>query len=278
MYLRHYITMIPLKNNMQERHSDRLSYFYELARTSRDFYLDYLGERISLHTGMKVLEIGCGEGGNLLPFAEEGCSVTGIDRSETRIAQARQFFADAGQKGTFIHCDFFEVEWERLSPDGYSIILVHDVIEHIPQEMKVEFMKRAHQLLAPEGIIFWGFPAWQMPFGGHQQICRSRLCSKLPFIHLLPHYLYRRLLYACGESDACVDELLDIRACHVSVERFEAMLRMSGGQVLKRTLWFINPHYRQKFGLRPVRLSPLPGYLPYLRNFFCTACFYLTRK
>ena len=73
---------------MQERHQNRKQYFNELANTSRTFYIDYLRPEIEISEQTRVLEIGCGEGGNLLPFAEIGCQVTGIDLSETRIAQA----------------------------------------------------------------------------------------------------------------------------------------------------------------------------------------------
>ena len=48
-----------------------------------------------------VLEIGCGEGGNLMPFAKRGCDVTGIDISEERIKQATDFFSAENLKGHF---------------------------------------------------------------------------------------------------------------------------------------------------------------------------------
>ena len=63
---------------MQKRHQDRQCYFNELANTSRSFYIDYVKQFISLSSSTHILEIGCGEGGNLLPFAELDCKVTGI--------------------------------------------------------------------------------------------------------------------------------------------------------------------------------------------------------
>ena len=55
---------------MQQRHLDRWQYFNELANTSRKYYIDYLKSFLPITSDTKVLEIGCGEGGNLLPFAE----------------------------------------------------------------------------------------------------------------------------------------------------------------------------------------------------------------
>ena len=46
-----------------------------MASTAREFYLDYMKADIMLTPDTRVLEIGCGEGGNLLPFAEKGCNI-----------------------------------------------------------------------------------------------------------------------------------------------------------------------------------------------------------
>lgn len=257
---------------MQKRHTDRESYFNELANTSRNFYIDYVKRFIPLSPETGVLEIGCGEGGNLLPFAERGCQVTGIDRSEIRISQAQTFFASAGYKGDFHATDFFD-----FSPQTrYHLILIHDVIEHI--EKKEEFFRRLRPLLTEKGVIFWGFPSWQMPFGGHQQICRNKVVSSLPFIHLLPGPLYRIVLKCCRETDSCIHELMDIKRCRMTIESFEQLSRQNGYRIAHRQLWFINPHYQQKFHLRPRKLFPIPAKVKYIRNFFSTSCFYITTQ
>lgn len=259
---------------MQERHTDRESYFREEAATSGEFYVSYIRRARGILPGEAVLEVGCGEGGNLLPFARLGCRVTGIDRAGDRVRQAAAFFAKEGAEGRFVEGDF--LEYAPREGERYALALVHDVIEHIPD--KDAFVARLLGLLAPGGVVFWGFPAWQMPFGGHQQICRGRLCSRLPFCHLLPSPLYRALLRASGESPRTVDELLDIKRCRVTVEGFERLCRRHGLEIADRCLWLVNPHYKQKFRLRPRRLWRWAAAVPWARNFFSTSCFYLTRK
>ena len=74
---------------MQKRHTDREQYFKELAATCKKYYIPFLDKETSIGRGTKVLEIGCGDGGNLLPFLECGCDVTGIEISPTRISQAK---------------------------------------------------------------------------------------------------------------------------------------------------------------------------------------------
>lgn len=79
---------------MQQRHENRKTYFQELATTSELHFLPYIHRFTSVTPQSRILEIGCGEGGNLVPFARIGCRVTGIDLSENRIRQARQFFQE----------------------------------------------------------------------------------------------------------------------------------------------------------------------------------------
>lgn len=258
---------------MQERHQDRRLYFQELARTSEHYFLPYIMHVKAVHTGVKVLEIGCGEGGNLVPFARLGCKVTGIDIATSRIRQARQFFQLEKLEGEFIAMDVFRFE---RGMGEYDIVLVHDVMEHILE--KQSFLCHIRKFLKIDGVLFMGFPAWQMPFGGHQQIARNFWVSHFPFIHLLPQPLYKRLLYIGKETPDCVRELLHIRACRVTIEFFETEITRARYQIVDRNLWFINPHYEQKFGLKPRRLWPFLGRIPYLRNYFSTSCFYLLVK
>ena len=70
-------------------------------------------------------------------------------------------------------------------------------------------------------------------------------------------------------------ELLDIKRCGLSIETFEALLPQTGLQPFRRTLWLVNPHYQQKFGLRPRRMPRWAGRLKYLRNYASTSCWYL---
>lgn len=258
---------------MQVRHKDRKRYFEEQAATSKEYYLEYVERFHKVEEGLRVLEIGCGEGGNLLPFAERGCHVEGIDLSQTRIEQAETFFEEQDYECRFVCGNFCEMTPPEAKRK-YDVILIHDVIEHIPQKLKLCFLQNVRGFLAPSGIAFFGFPAWQMPFGGHQQICHSRI-SKCPWIHLLPKKIYERLLKRCGEGEDNVRELLSIREAATPIERFEELCRTAQLSVVLRHLWLINPHYRMKFGLTPRRVPPFLDRLPMLRNFYTTACFYI---
>ena len=174
---------------MQKRHTDRKMYFRDLEITSKEFYISYLSDFTELTPKSRILEVGCGEGGNLVPFAQLGCKVTGIDIAECRIKDAKAYFSEISNHATFVCSDFMQYPVPCNEEDKYDVILLHDVIEHVPT--KEPFLAHLRKFMKTKGVLFVGFPAWQMPFGGHQQICRSKLCSHLPFIHLLPNPLYQ---------------------------------------------------------------------------------------
>ena len=257
---------------MNRRYTDRDRYFSELAETSRNYYVDYVGRFLPLKSGSRVFEVGCGEGGNLLPFAERGCEAEGFDFSQGKIEAACRIFHEYKVKGRFWCQDFFEAPAPECK---YDLVLVHDVFEHIDPSRKLEFLCRLKQFVATGGIAFLAFPAWQMPFGGHQQTCRKWWLSVLPWIHLLPMRIYRGLLQLSKEPEDHIRELMDIRASRVTVESFERICKEAGCEVLDRTLWLINPHYRVKFGMVPIRLRLGLDHIPLIRNYASSSCFYV---
>lgn len=74
--------------------------------------MDYVKKYKTIDSVTRVLEVGCGEGGNLLPFARLGAKVVGVDLSETRIEQARIFFSKPIKKESSTMWIFFR--WHLL--------------------------------------------------------------------------------------------------------------------------------------------------------------------
>ncbi len=241
--------------------------------------MDYILSAISHHPthDTRVLEVGCGEGGILLPFAEKGCSVVGIDISQERIDEARVFFAECHQQAVFVCQDFTHVWEPKTEREHFDVILVHDVIEHIAPSCKKEFLLHIRLFLKKDGVVFFGFPVWHNPFGGHQQICAG-LASKVPFIHLLPKLVYRTILKLSGATTRSISELMDIRASRMTIERFERLTAAAGYTVCRRTHWLVNPHYKQKFHLKPRRQWIFFASISYLRNFYTTSVWYVLRQ
>jgi SAM-dependent methyltransferase len=169
----------------------------------------------------------------------------------------------------YVEKDIYQTDLAVDLRGPFDIIVLKDVIEHIHDQSRLMgYMKK---WLAPGGVIFFGFPPWQMPFGGHQQIARS-FVGKLPYIHLLPRFLYKFLLTVNKEP---VAELLEIRDTRISIERFERICREQAYRQVNKQHYLINPIYQWKFGLRPKRQWSWLSKIPYFRNFVTTCVYYL---
>lgn len=137
---------------MQYRQSDRKLYFHELSTTSQKYFIPYIEKYKEITHGINVLEIGCGDGGNLLPFSKKGCNTLGVDLAECRISDAKKFFHEANAAGEFFASDIFDIKGK----DGlFDLIICHDVLEHI--ENKSFFISSLKRFLAPRGGCFYLF-------------------------------------------------------------------------------------------------------------------------
>jgi SAM-dependent methyltransferase len=259
---------------MQKRHKNKPQYFDEQALTTQKFVVPFIADLVKFDSETTVLEIGCAEAGNLKPFLDMGCQCTGIDISCGRIELAKEFYKDHPnrQNLTLICEDIYKVNPDKK----YDVIIMRDVIEHIPgQEKFIGFVK---SFLKADGKFFLAFPPWQNPFGGHQQVCKSKLLSVLPWFHLFPQSIYTFILKVFGESDATIKGLLEIKETGISIERFERILKHENYKTEKRVFYFINPNYETKFGIKPRKQINLISSIPGLRNFFTTAIYYVVSK
>lgn len=256
---------------MQERHSNRKQYFLEQGITTKKYVIPYIQDVRPVNSDSRVLEVGCGEGGNLMPFLEMGCATVGVDIDKMKMEVGEQFMREnlPNPDITMVPESIYEVSAEDIGT--FDVIMLRDVIEHLPNQD--QFFKHAKKLLKPDGVIFFGFPPWCMPFGGHQQICQSKLLSKLPYFHLLPKFLYKFILKAFGESDHHVNELMSIKDTQISINRFNRLAKSNGYVFKKKTFYFINPNYEIKFKLKVREQNKLIGAIPFLRDFL-TTCYY----
>ena len=257
---------------MFEFHKDRKRYFdIQVANTAK-YVIPFIREHIPLKPGVRVLEIGAGEAGVLKAFIDEGCIGVAVELWEERVVNGRKWLAPELESGklTYIISDIYKVDVEKDLGGKFDLIVLKDVIEHIYDQARL--MEKLHSFLLPHGAIFLGFPPWQMPFGGHQQICTNKVLAKMPYYHLLPEGLYKYILRKFNQP---VEELIEIRDTRLSLEKFERILRKTDYRVLHRRLFLINPIYEYKFGWKPRVQSSFIGRIPWFRNFVTTTAYYL---
>lgn len=256
---------------MQERHENRLQYFKEQAYTTETYIVPLIEQHLPLKENLHVLEIGCGEGGNMLPFLDRGCNVTGVDLASNKLENAGKFYQDHPNKQnlTLINQDIYDIK-EDLK---FDLIIMRDVLEHIHNQEK--FMGYVKRFMKPNTLFFLGFPPWQNPFGGHQQICQSSFLSKLPYFHILPMGVYTALLKIFNEPQLQIDSLVEIKETGITIERFKKIIKNQRYSVLQEQFYFINPNYEIKFNLKPRKQWAIINKAPFIRNFLITTCYYL---
>ena len=257
---------------MFEFHGDRKRYFDIQVENTRKYVIPFIETTKPVVPGTRVLEIGCGEAGVLKAFTEIGCVGVGVELEEGRLVNARDWMKEelAAGKISFVSKDIYKVNVEEELNGKFDIIILKDVIEHIHNQPKlIGWMKN---LLNKDGVIFFGFPPWQMPFGGHQQVMKSKFLSKLPYFHLLPFGLYEGILKLAKEN---VPEFAEIKETRISIERFEKIVGETGYSIANKTHYLINPIYEYKFGWKPKKQTGFIKAIPWVRNFFTTCVYYL---
>jgi SAM-dependent methyltransferase len=257
-----------------EFHLDTDLYFDQQRENARNSILPFVARHVELGAGSRVLEIGCGAGGVLKAFAERGARVTGVDLHEPSIEYARRRFgAEAGAGGwRFESSDIYDVDPADL--DGpFDLVVMKDTIEHIHDQRRL--LARLGRIITPSGRVFLAFPPWQMPFGGHQQICEHPALMRLPYVHLLPRRAYASLLRRFGEQPGTVDALLEIKQTGIGIERFERIAGETGHRIADRRLYLVNPMYQYRYGLAPRPQAKAIARVPGLRDLLTTSAYYV---
>ena len=250
-----------------------LSYFEYQRLLGRDVVIPWLAARLSLE-GMLVGDFGAHQGGVLEALRESGLvrGAIGIELS-SQIVFASPFVSD----------DRFRLEVGDVMAVGasqyeFDLVLLHDVLEHIPKYPGAVAAVAAS--LARGGHVFVSFPPYFSSFGGHQQLARG-VARKLPFVHYLPGRLFFRVATP-GEQEYMTAEgsrqdMLSVRRTRLTLSAAESAFADAGLEVVERELFLVRPEYTVRYGLRARRAGAL-GRLPGLREVAVNGAFYLLRR
>jgi SAM-dependent methyltransferase len=107
--------------------------------------------------GARVLELGCGEGMNLLPIAERfpGATCVGVDFSPAQIAVAEAARAACGlDNAQFICADLRDYE---PPAERFDYIIAHGVYSWVPDEVKERLLALCARACAPHGLVYLSY-------------------------------------------------------------------------------------------------------------------------
>ena len=173
----------------------------------------------------RILELGCGEGGHLVPIAAAypQSSCLGIDSSASAIERAR----DYAERGGVSACEFRAEDVRSFPEDAgqFDYILVHGVYSWVPEAAQQAILSICARHLKPEGLAYLSYNAYP---GGHvrqilrdlsvfhtkdiadphekvreaRQVCEFIIGAMPP--NTLERQLFGRLLGAYNDSDALI--------------------------------------------------------------------------
>jgi len=187
---------------------DYHSLYKGVALPTEDYFLlQYLrGEKIYAYLNnnqvipkhaqqLKVLEVGCGTGGILQYFRNQGCQVKGLDLDEEYVNMGAGRFGLDLRVGTIEEAKFSE---------QFDIVIYSHVLEHIFSPAKE--LQAIQSVLAPGGIFYVEVPGVKNIL----KSCNGKLLKHLQNAHLYYFSLttLKRLMAASGFEWICGDEVI----------------------------------------------------------------------
>ena len=107
----------------------------------------------------KVLDVGCGAGGNLKTLRDQGWDPYGIEISEVAAAHARELVTPNIHTGT--------LETAPFAPQTFDLVLMSHSLEHLPSP--IDALRRIHGLLKDNGLLAVSVPnvqSWEFALFG----------------------------------------------------------------------------------------------------------------
>ncbi|MEX2612081.1 MAG: class I SAM-dependent methyltransferase [Gaiellaceae bacterium] len=249
------------------------SYFEYQRLVCRDVLIPWLEVRVALE-GLLVGDVGSHHGGMVDALRESGLvsGAIGLELSEEVVASS-----------PFVPDEQFRLEVAdvlALGPDPptFDLVLLHDVLEHIPEYDRA--LRALNASLRPGGHVFVSFPPYYSSFGGHQQYARG-LARLTPFVHLLPASLFYRVAKP-GEqeymtAEGAHEDMVSVRRTRLTLASAERAFASAGFEIVDRELFIVRPEYTVRYELK-ARGAGVLGRLPVLRELGVNGAFYLLKR
>lgn len=139
----------------QERVWDAISRDWSRLRRGKFKKVYWFFSKYARNKG-RILEIGCGNGRNLIPFVEIGCEAYGIDFSSKMLNEARKFCPKAKYKKA-------DIRKIPFNEDYFDYVLSVASLHHVKDGRKA--LNEMYRIMKKEGlglITVWN--KWQFKF------------------------------------------------------------------------------------------------------------------
>ena len=107
----------------------------------------------------RVLELGCGDGGNLIPMAYvlPGSTFLGLDAAHSAVARGQEQIAALGLPNvTLLHADLLDAS----DPGTFDYVIAHGLYSWVPPPVQERVLAIASEALAPNGVAYVSYNAF----------------------------------------------------------------------------------------------------------------------
>lgn len=260
----------PLKRSDFDSHEEFYwTYQYKLAEC---YYIPLLSDFGFHLKANKVLDIGCGLGGFTAALADEGAAeCVGIDVD-----------GDLRRPGTKERSNLKYMVQDITAADavdsvgtGYDLIVLHDVIEHVPLTEKAQFLDALKRFCKSNAWILITFPPYYSPFGLHQQSLLKSVLRYIPFLGWIPLVGLSPFLKILGEDATVSERLREIVDSRMTIRNFKRLFSSKGFRIEFEQYYLVRPTHEIRFGWR-TRVSNITR-IPILKEIVNSGALYLAK-
>jgi len=134
--------------------------FYPQSSADRLATLGRLcGLQTTLPANCRLLELGCGDGGNLIPqaLAFSQSHFVGVDLAASAVEEGRRTIAALGIENIQLHVA--DIATFDPGPEPFDYIAAHGVLSWVPVEVRQALMALCGRCLAPQGVAYVSYSA-----------------------------------------------------------------------------------------------------------------------
>jgi SAM-dependent methyltransferase len=137
--------------------------FFDELEAYRYDKIDYLHDyvRFDRYRSLRVLEVGCGPGVDLVQFARAGADAWAIDLTENAVRLSRQHLATRGYPRLAAQVQQASAEELPFPDASFDVVYSHGVLHHTPDTEKA--IGEVHRVLRPRGeavIMLYNRHSW----------------------------------------------------------------------------------------------------------------------
>lgn len=261
--------IIQKSNELPDNDKYYWGYPFRLAETVLIPYLEKLN---AFKKGDKVAEIGSAEGGALAAFVQEGATnALGTDIAMNRLEAGKKIAGILDLPIEFTGHDIINNPPEDKWIGAFDLALLRDVIEHLDDTNIA--LRNIKKIIKPGGYLFVTFPPYYSPFGGHQHTVANK-GGKLPYIHLLPDFIFHKFIASGREND--IGEVKRLKTIRLTAKKFINAAKEESYEIAHKDYYLLRPVFKMKFGLPAIKLTPV-SFLPLVKSFFSLEAAYLLK-